>query len=244
MSRTKKNSFNNVNSFPIYVINLEDRVDRFQESSLEARRCGIEVKFISAIDSHSLSVQKETFLTPQATACWLSHLKAMQELTDSGHDFGLILEDDFTVKRISKFKSTIENTNMNQWDLIQIGFLNIGIRSRIDTLFANLENLLFYILAKLVKKFSWVSDSIGDRLRVKRAEDVPWGYVPDDLRAGAHAYLITSKMAETLLKDYRNQNVLTADGFLIATNWTRPFRTLRLKKSLVGQTNSISSIKV
>ena len=133
---------------------------------------------------------------------------------------------------------------MKQWDLIQIGFLNIGIRSRIDTLFANLESLLFYILARLSKRFSWISDSIGDRLRVKRAEDVPWGYVPDDLRAGAHAYLITSKMAETLLKDYRNQNVLTADGFLIATNWTRPFRTLRLKKSLVGQTNSISSIKV
>jgi len=231
-------------NFPIYVINLAERTDRHMESTSEAKRCEISIKFVSALNAESFLVDTKPIRSPQASACWFSHMKAMRELVSSGHEYGLILEDDFEVNDVQRFKRILINVCEFDWEIYQIGFLNNGIRSKVDLIFANYESYFFILLAKLTNRFSIFSSKLGNRLRINRAQNLGIGFAVDDLRAGAHAYFIKAETAKIILRDYQNQNVLTTDGFLISTNWTRPFRSLRLKKSVVGQSSSKSSIRI
>jgi GR25 family glycosyltransferase involved in LPS biosynthesis len=171
-------------------------------------------------------------------------MKALRELVDSGYEYGLILEDDFAVKNVSRFKRVLIEAGEIDWDICQIGFLNNGVRSKIDLLLANFESYFFVFLANLATRYSKFSAKVGNRLRVRRAQNIGFHFAVDDLRAGAHAYFIKTDIAKIILRDYENQKLLTTDGFLISTNWTRPFKSLRLKKSVVGQSNSKSSIRI
>lgn len=224
-------------NIPIYLINLADRPDRLSHALDEAKKHGLSLIVINAVPKEKANVSYSSFLTPAAEACWLSHVKAMDLIASGDSCFAIILEDDFQINNFSRLSKSLLKLQSFDWEIVQLGFLRNGFRDGVDICLANLEALLFHLLSKLGPS------RLHDRLRISRSIDAGWRFVPDDLRAGAHAYLITATTAKKITESFRNQKILTADGFLISTNWTRPFRTFRLSRSVIGQIASPSSIK-
>ena len=137
----------------------------------------------------------------------------------------------------------LQKIELTDWDIIQIGFLTHDSKEWISIQLQNVEALLFNFISKVSARLWPENMGLNKKLRVGRARQVPSSFVPDDLRAGAHAYIISERYARIMLNEHSDQRVLTSDGLLIATNWTKPFKTLRLRKSLVRQIASESSIK-
>ena len=227
--------------FDSYLINLDSRKDRLQESLIEANKVGIDFTRVSAIQPNNLSKSElnNSLLTPGALACLRSHQKVWSAIVASDLPYGLILEDDFQIRSPTKFFRLIDRAEYEQLDLLQVGFLNMNFRYWIDIKIQNIESFIFILLSKFfTKKF----DGVARRLRVKRHAPVRFGFVADDFRAGAHAYFISRLTAEKLLA-LPDTKYLTVDGFLCAIGWTRAFKVVRLSKSLINQRNSESSIR-
>lgn len=80
-----------MDSIPVvYYINLNHRKDRKAEIEEELTRLGLESHQIQRIDA----ISSPGF---GALGCGKSHIKALQTFLSSGHNIGLILEDDFMV---------------------------------------------------------------------------------------------------------------------------------------------------
>lgn len=226
-----------------YIINLSSRADRRGHALDQVSTFRLNSILVDAISVQELGPMNLGFLSPPAMACWQSHIKSFEYFLETNNSYACVFEDDFEIKNMPKLERYIKKLKMEDFDIIQVGFLVNNYRERVEILLKNMEFLFFFLLARACLRSSFFSARYENKLRVQRAQKVPIGFVPDDLRAGAHAYLVSRKAALSIVSVYKNQNILTTDGFLIATNWTRPFRTLRLYKSFVDQIQSQSSIR-
>jgi GR25 family glycosyltransferase involved in LPS biosynthesis len=218
---------------PCYVINLDSREDRRFEFFSQVTKAGIEVERISAITSDpSWTVHS----TPSGvTACWLSHQKALLRFLETKEPYAFIFEDDavFTAEGI-EFISNFESYGQPDFDLLQIGYLKR--RGRLDsgdfdlvTRFAARRNLL---LQHFKGAHSTQPSTIGRQL-----------LVANSFEAGTHAYVCSREMAK-LLVTFNNPVMLAADLALIQIARSRLRNCYRLARSLVGQSNSASSINL
>ena len=226
-----------------YVINLPSRPDRRQHAMNQISKFRLNSILVDAISVQELGLRHFGFLPPPAMACWKSHMKVLEAFLQTNRASAIIFEDDFQVKNMPALERYLHNVNFEDFEIVQIGFLVNNYRERTEIFLKNLEFSFFSLVSRLCVLSTFFNARYGHKLRVQRARNVPFGFVADDLRAGAHAYLISRPAAMRLVSDFKNQNILTTDGFLIATNWTRPFRTLRLYKSLINQIESPSSIR-
>ena len=226
-----------------YVINLPSRPDRRQHLVSQTSKFGLNSIVIDAISVQELGLRDLGFLSPPALACWESHMKAFEAFLQTKKSSAIIFEDDFQIKNMSAIDRCLQNVTFEDFVIVQIGVLVNNYRERLEMFLKNLEFLFFTLVSRLCISSAFFDARFGHKLRVQRARNVPFGFVADDLRAGAHAYLISRPAALRIVSDFKNQNILTTDGFLIASNWTRPFRTLRFYKSLVNQIASPSSIR-
>lgn len=227
-----------------YIINLASRPDRKKHAFDQVSKFQLNSTFLEAVSVEELGPKNLGFLTPPAMACWQSHIKVFESFLMTNEPCVVIFEDDFRIKDMTVLERLIQRLDLEDFEIVQIGFLVNNFREKIDISLKNFEFVIFSILSRLCVRNSILRARFGDRLRVQRASGVPFGFVPDDLRAGAHAYIISRSAALRIITEFREQNVLTADGFLIASNWTRPFRTLRVHRSFVDQINSPSSIRI
>jgi len=91
----------------IYVINLARATERRKKMEQLANTLGVVFDFLEATDGKALTDAErnrvdhderkrisEYPLTDNEVGCWLSHLRAMKMLVDSGEPMGAILEDD------------------------------------------------------------------------------------------------------------------------------------------------------
>lgn len=103
---------------PIFVINLDTEVDRWEELASNASAAGLSLRRVSAMDGRGLPIENWSgvdFATaktqngrevlPTEYACYQSHLTALREFLDEDEPYGLIIEDDVafdddTVRRI------------------------------------------------------------------------------------------------------------------------------------------------
>lgn len=228
---------------PIFVINLSARSDRRDHVNRESVKHGLSIHFVEAVESNNMEQADLGLLTAPALACWKSHLRVFQLILDSNFPFAIVLEDDFEFINSRSLKRKLSKIDLSNWDLVQIGFLTHDFKDWVSIKLQNLESFFFFAISRLLSRASFNSTALGNRLRVRRAMGVPFDYIPDDLRAGAHAYIISRDCARTLVRFHASQRLLTADGLLIALNWTKQFRISRLRKSLVRQFESPSSIK-
>jgi GR25 family glycosyltransferase involved in LPS biosynthesis len=227
--------------FPL-IINLEYRVDRMSNSTVQAAMINCKLIRINAVDAHSILDVPE-FLTKGAFACWESHKLAMQQLIDSPYNFALIFEDDFRIEKLSKFLRLVNNPEIfENVDIFQFGFLVNDYKERVDLIFRNLENFFFSTLGKINFSFFGKRISFIHRLRVRRKQNFPSSWVADDFRAGAHAYLVSKSAARKILK-LNSPAFLTTDAFFSSLNSEKAFRIFRPQTSFVGQIDSPSSIK-
>lgn len=108
---------------PIYIIHLQRDNERYDHivSQLQKTQQNI-ITFIKAIDGSEINKQKCGYLTQGQAGCYLSHMKALQNIIDDNVPYAIILEDD--VHLTSLFSNDvfdkIINTRINM-DICWIG---------------------------------------------------------------------------------------------------------------------------
>ena len=225
-----------------FLINLEERTDRLRSAEEEARKLGLRFTRVDAVKGTSI-FERESLLSPAATACWESHKKVLSLFLESEGNHCLVLEDDFLVISPIGVYRSVEQIQIDDWDFIQLGYVNTGFRDRIQKILTNIETSVFRTLNSLSEIQLFGRLNLGARLRVQRARRVPSRFVPDDIRSGAHAYIISRRLA-TVVLTLNNPAFLTADGFYSSLAWDKSFKMLRVRNSHINQSNSPSSIKV
>ena len=97
---------------PVYVISLVRAQDRRHAISKHLQALGIRYKLIDAVDGREMSSDERSNVTapgvilhPGAVGCYLSHLKAYEDIVRGQHPVALILEDDARLN--PKFSSII-----------------------------------------------------------------------------------------------------------------------------------------
>jgi len=224
------------------VINLSHREDRMINAICGADELGLNFVRIEAINADDFTVSP-LFVTKGALACWESHKLAMRALLDSSHSFALILEDDFQVFEPKRLKQLLDCPERFEGiDIFQFGFLVNDYKERIDLVLKNIENFIFSLLGRINFKVFRFNFCFSNRLRVRRKLQLPFTWVADDFRAGAHSYLISKAAAKRILS-LNEPTFLTTDAFFVSLNSVKAFRICRSSKSLVGQIDSPSSIK-
>jgi GR25 family glycosyltransferase involved in LPS biosynthesis len=228
--------------FKVFLINLKNRPDRLKTAIPQFKDLGIDFEVSVAIDANSV-LSTNPFLSRPAEACYTSHLKTMGLIAADMDNFSIIAEDDFRITKINKLKRQLENIDFEEYDLVQIGWLQNTLRDRILIRLTTLESDAFHLLYLITRNIPFIYKRIQNRLRVVRnATFYSRDLVQDDFKSGGHFYFISRKFAE-FLSDLNPQPQVPIDNFLANMAATRKFRIARTRKSFVKQTNSPSSIK-
>lgn len=123
---------------PIYLINLEQSVDRLDHADRQLAAAGLQYQRILAVDGrntppHSFSSYCDTAtrsyfgrsMTGGEIGCYLSHLTCAQAILDSGVPQAIVLEDDAVLhSQIAKTLPQISaflNANHPDWEIVNLG---------------------------------------------------------------------------------------------------------------------------
>lgn len=228
---------------PLYLlINLDRDIERLKISKNQCEIIGITAVRVEAVQAESL-VEKSEFSFRQATeACWASHLKALRYLVEHDSEYAVILEDDFKIEDLDKFRQNLIALNKYDFDLIQLGFLNIGIINKLNKALENFQARILRALLLAAKLGVPFLKGIHKRTRVQLMLQTPKGFVPNSYLPGSHAYVISRRLAECILRDY-STFLLPVDGFYNAISKAGGIRSLRISKSIVGQTMYPTSMR-
>jgi GR25 family glycosyltransferase involved in LPS biosynthesis len=223
-----------------YVINLANRPDRWQSVMRQSDHLGLRIVRIEAVSTSDLNPALEPYVAPGVAATWKSHQLAMKTFLESGDDYGLILEDDFLLsKSWKKFK--IDQVENMQVDFFQIGFL---VTSPLDFSKYLMDEIWDYSI-KTLRAISRIplmrALPVFKRLLIEEQEGIPWGVVPNNIRAGGQSYIVSRNFAQA--SGEMNTPVFnTTDCFYISLGDVRTFRMLRTRKNFVKQTESSTSV--
>ena len=225
-------------SLVAYVINLESRPDRWESVLSQTQNLGLDVVKVVAFDSLDIDPSIERYVPPGVAATWKSHQLAMSQMLASESSHGLILEDDFLVKRdISKIVAQVESTG--EYDLIQIGFLSPSLTRRFIRHIIGIRDVTLKLLLKCDK---FLNIGFSKKLIIREQSDVPFAFVLNDIQAGGHAYMVSRRFCEAA--QFMNiPAYLSADGMLMALSETRTFRVARTRRNFIKQSDSITSVQ-
>ena len=174
-----ENKFNNLNYVDkIYCVNLDRRLDRWEETKVEMKRLGLEDRVFrySAVDGKL--VENKSKLLPGEYGLIVTHINILNEAIENGYENILIFEDD--VEFINDFIDIDKYFEKvpNDWDIIYLGGNHIQrprpLNDRISrvtktyTTHAMLVNRkCFKNLVDELSKFSAQLDVIYTNLRLK-----------------------------------------------------------------------------
>lgn len=224
-----------------YLINLANRTDRLESSRIQLSKVDSAFVRIEAVFISPNANEASTLVTNGVKGCWESHRKCFVEFLKTEEEFALICEDDLEITRLEAFYQAMNWGISNQVDLIQLGFLVQGIRNRVTYSIDALEQLAFKAIYKLSKISNTKFSSFNNKLRVRRYGLTSFKYVPDSFLPGTHCYIISRRMAQSVLS-LNSPQFLSADDFFIALSKMRSFDMYRIRKSAVKQNNSVASI--
>jgi GR25 family glycosyltransferase involved in LPS biosynthesis len=217
-----------------YLINLEGERTRRNNCIESWPFTEIELKIVNAINQSSLD---PTYVTPGVAAIWASHKKAMLEFLSSGEDYAIILEDDFQFINVSRFRDAMDTSIKNEVDFLQFGFLITGLDILLSKFLKNCEYQVFRVAGSFLS-FIGVKTS---RMRFVEAANYPRSLIPFQVLPGAHAYLISRRLAKAIV-DSTNEQFLAADNFFMSLAPMRTFKITRVKESTIGQRKIPSTI--
>lgn len=206
----------------------------------QAANLNLPIVRVEAIEADSLS-NEDSFVAKGVVATWKSHQLAMSTFLDSGEDYGIILEDDFCLTRAWNSKVLEESINLNP-DFFQYGYLVTSPLDRIELILNDSFDCFLKLLCKLSSSSRMFEKRLGTRLLIREQKSIPWNVVPNDIRAGGHAYLISQKFAHAS-KFMNSPSFTSADGMFMSLGDVRTFRMFRFRRSIVNQTDSPSSVK-
>jgi len=223
-----------------YVINLQSRVDRWTSATSQASDLRIPIQRVEAISTVNLS-KDEVFVAPGVAATWKSHQLAMLNFLKSDEEYAMILEDDFSVTRSWNLEvlNSVVSTNP---DFFQLGYLVTGPLDRINLILSNSFDFALKLLRVFSSSSMLINRRFGNRLLVKERSGLDWSVVPNDIRAGGQAYVVSRRFAEA--SQHMNTPAFTStDGMFMTLGDVRSFRMFRFRKSIINQTNSTTSVQ-
>jgi GR25 family glycosyltransferase involved in LPS biosynthesis len=222
-----------------YVINLNSRTDRWFSVMEQSLSLGIPLVRIEALSKDE--VVNEPFVTSAVAAAWYSHKKAMSIFLSTGEEYALILEDDFVLQRPwSDFEfSDYYSKNI---DFLQVGYLVTTPLDLVEMKFKASADFLIKILSRIAHLQIFRKSRLKDKVLLREQVGLPFHLVANDMRPGAHAYIVSRKFA--LAAQQMNSPVtLSTDALFIALGWMRSFKFVRLRKSIVSHSDSVTSIE-
>lgn len=221
-----------------FLINLDNREDRWRDSSAQFSRLPFDVCRVSAVVARDIE-KDEPFVPGGVAATWRSHQKAMRAHLESEADFGFILEDDFVITRdVSRTVSKV--LKIGDFDLVQFGYLSPSFLRRLIRYLIGIRDIFLKILNRL---FRMVNLPILDKLVIREQSGIPFFFVLNDIQAGGQSYLVSRKFSEAA-QSMNNPSFLSADGMLMALSETRTFKVARVRVSLINQSDSVTSVEV
>ncbi len=218
----------------IYVINLDRQPERLVSVDSELKRSGLTYQRISAVDMNDLTSEPSDLVTLGVKACWQSHVKVFELISQGDEPYALILEDDASIVNLQKFENLLSNFDFSEWDLVQLGYISPGIYNRLKQTFKKSESAFFSFLSNIVELSSTLEKRLGSRLRVIEAKKNPKGFISFDFMPGTHAYVVSKKMASILI-GLNSPQFLSADDFFSALVRMRSFKSIRVRESLIIQ---------
>lgn len=220
-----------------YVINLRNRVDRWQAVSNQWGARSQTLIRVDAVNSADVLPSQTEFLPTPVVANWMSQCKVYREFLDSNDQYALVLEDDCILgdADLTLLQNLAEACDL---DFLQLGYL---YNSSIDYFMIKATNLRDFSLKILSGISSKLKSKYSQRLLLKEQEDIKFSIVLNHAGAGSHAYIVSRKFAEEMLK-LNSPMFLATDGLFIAIAGLRFLRMGRLRRNLIKQSNSPSSI--
>jgi GR25 family glycosyltransferase involved in LPS biosynthesis len=209
----------------IQVINLATRPDRLALVRSQLKRADLDFETLVAVDGKKFRFES-MFLSMGEIGAFKSHLNAMRRLNETEAAYSLILEDDAALDVIVNrefLTKMMELMDRNKIDILQVGFIehlySFSIRSGVLESIINILN----------SRGRW--DPSGFR------------FVIGEFRSGAHAYIVSSRLAEGISSALSEPPLLPFDdwlGLMAKAQTHRNFRIARLVKSLVSQASRSS----
>jgi GR25 family glycosyltransferase involved in LPS biosynthesis len=222
-----------------YVINLVNRNDRWDSVIAQVDELRVPLIRVEAVSMSTLD-ERVLYVAPGVAATWNSHQHAMETFLSSGEEYGIILEDDFLITRKWNLKRIEAALRLNP-DFFQFGYLVTSPIDRVNLFLNNQQDRLLKVLCRFHKFIPKLGPKIGNKLLVSEQWGVPWDVVPNNIRAGGQAYLVSRRFAHA--SQFMNSPAFTsADGMFMALGDVRSFRMFRHRKSLIHQTNSPTSV--
>jgi len=110
-------------TYPIYYINLKERVDRKNHVEAQLSRLGLKGNRFEAIK-----------MANGAIGCSMSHLKCLQLAKEKNYDQVMIIEDDISFLDPDIFKNNLQSfqEKHNNWDVLLLGGNNIPPYVEVD----------------------------------------------------------------------------------------------------------------
>lgn len=224
-----------------YVVNLNDRGDRWNSVLSQQNLLGLEIVRVEAVSKIQITESEEPFVAPGVSATWKSHQKAMRLFLDSDEEFGLIMEDDFLIK--GNFNRHFAHIRKYEdFDFIQLGILKPSCTSGIALLTSNARDKFLKFLCKITSLKHLQPSLIQNRVLIHEQQGVPFFLVCSDVRAGGQAYLVSRNFA-TAAQKMNQPAFLSTDGVYMSIGGMRSFRMFRVRKSIVDQTDSPTSVE-
>lgn len=223
-----------------YVINLSSRSDRWESVLQQRENLGIEVVRVEAVTTSGLDSSVERYVAPGVSATWASHKLAMRIFLESGEKFGLIMEDDFF---LTKHWSDFDHSLPEQYsiDFLQLGFLRTSTLDLSRYILDEIWDLMLKSLSYF-RKFSLAAKlSFFQRRLILEQEGIPFALIPNNIRAGGQGYIVSRKFA--LASSEMNTPAFNStDGFYISLGDVRTFRMYRMRRNIIRQTDSLTSV--
>jgi len=227
-------------SFQTVVINLSSRADRRAEMTSRLVRTEINFDFMAAVEPKDLAVSDSVYLNDVTTCVWKSHKKAL-EIASKSHTPTLILEDDAVLSvGCDVLTNLISEMELHRIDFLQVGYLRLNAGEGLSIKSRNVYD--FVTRRSLAPRFFGFF-GFKEVSRVKGQDwrrDLPSDFILNDVRYGAHCYIVMPGFAGKVLK-LNDPAFLSADDFYVALSKMRSFRMARLKQSQSSQDDSPSS---
>jgi len=241
---------------PIFVISLENRLDRREYVRDNFTLLNKDFKFVDAYRPLDLPINMQN----SAIAIWASHAKALQEFLLTDCSYALILEDDVNLhgepairffSNLNKFDLFLNNT----FRIIQLGtvdFLSKSIFRRA------LQNLYLYFFGlyrfQRLDRYRLINE-IGEeefgRIEKELTKLFNFRVVPlFGFRIGSQAYIITRDSAEWIVSNFNRRIVWDLNSRYCLDTFLEEFsrdpncgpkiKTLRLANQVFPQRDSKS----
>ncbi len=226
----------------VLVINVLERTDRLQRIESHLKSLGIDYEVVKAIDKYDLPESKNTFLSLDVERIWRSHLECLKLASKYHNGYTMIVEDDAKLHfNSNELASIVSEISKIELQFLQIGFLCLN---PIDSFSIVLRNVYDYLIRKrwlgnIFKLFGFLEISRASNQSWRK--QVPKRYILNDVRYGAHCYLIHSNLANEIVM-VNEPPFLSADDFFVSISKMKSFKMCRLRKSRAEQDESPTSV--